>query len=128
MVCHPAQVAVAEFSVPGEPVSKARPRVTRHGTYTPERVKHAEELVAWHFRLAARRHVAAGDPLYGLEVVFHLWNQGRRDLDNLIKLVLDGLNGVAWLDDSQVNEIKARKQRAATKDLACTDVLVYRTG
>ncbi len=31
------------------------------------------------------------------------------DLDNLVKLVLDALNGVAWTDDSQVVELHTSK-------------------
>lgn len=31
------------------------------------------------------------------------------DLDNLLKLVLDGLNGVAYIDDKQIIELTASK-------------------
>jgi Holliday junction resolvase RusA-like endonuclease len=34
----------------------------------------------------------------------------RGDLDNYVKLLMDGLNGVAWLDDKQVHIINASKQ------------------
>jgi len=33
----------------------------------------------------------------------------RGDLDNYVKLLMDGLNGVAWLDDKQVYVIDAEK-------------------
>lgn len=33
----------------------------------------------------------------------------RGDLDNYVKLLMDGLNGVAWLDDKQVVIIRAEK-------------------
>jgi len=33
----------------------------------------------------------------------------RGDLDNYVKTVLDGLNGIAWKDDSQVVKITAVK-------------------
>jgi Holliday junction resolvase RusA-like endonuclease len=31
------------------------------------------------------------------------------DIDNAIKLVMDGLNGVAWADDAQVTSVSAVK-------------------
>ena len=31
------------------------------------------------------------------------------DIDNLTKAILDALNGIAWNDDAQVSEIKAKK-------------------
>lgn len=34
--------------------------------------------------------------------MFSLGNHRRVDLDNLGKAILDALNGVAWVDDSQV--------------------------
>ena len=32
------------------------------------------------------------------------------DLDNLVKSVLDGLNGIAYVDDNQIIDIEARKE------------------
>lgn len=37
-------------------------------------------------------------------------HRGRPDLDNLLKLVLDSLNGVAYVDDAQVVESHATKR------------------
>jgi hypothetical protein len=36
------------------------------------------------------------------------------DIDNLVKLVSDALNGVMWVDDAQVFEVKASKHWDAT--------------
>ena len=33
----------------------------------------------------------------------------RPDLDNVVKAICDGLNGLAYVDDSQVSSIEARK-------------------
>lgn len=38
----------------------------------------------------------------------------RPDVDNLVKLVKDGLNGAAWLDDSQVTNVSGSKQYGST--------------
>lgn len=35
---------------------------------------------------------------------------GSPDLDNVIKLVLDGLNGIAFADDAQITHIDARRE------------------
>lgn len=34
---------------------------------------------------------------------------GRPDLDNVVKLILDGCNGIVWGDDSQVTQTISRK-------------------
>ena len=117
------------FTVAGEPASKARPIFTTRGgkprAITPAETVAAEGKVAWSFRLAVRKHDTAGP--FGVMVLFHLGNRRRRDVDNMLKLVLDALNGVAWDDDHQVLEVTARKVQA-TAETARTEIVIYRPG
>ena len=115
-----------EFTVKGKPVGKGRPRFTRTGhTYTPEKTRAYEAAVAWECKLPSTlpQHVS-------VEVMVKppkSWNKtktknalggfiapGRPDIDNYLKAVLDGCNGVAFLDDSQVVAIYATKRYAET--------------
>lgn len=104
------------FKIPGKPVPKARPRLGRHGTYTPQATVQAEKAVQW----------VAGplfkEPMVGpveLIVVAKFappksWSKKKTaahigqphlqkpDFDNIAKLVSDALNGIAYKDDSQI--------------------------
>jgi len=124
---------VARFTIDGEPVSKARARFagTKNGgtrAYTPAKTKTAEERVAWMFRQSAPGYgppdATSAFGLFG--IFFHGTNQ-RRDVDNMLKLLCDGLNGVAWKDDSQVDEIAGRRGFGPSEH-ARTEVLVYKVG
>lgn len=102
------------FTVEGEPASKARARFTGRGSkvraFTPERTREAEARVASAYLAAAKRPNGEDvSTAFGITAEFHLGRNQRRDIDNMVKLVLDGLNKVAWEDDSQVVEITARK-------------------
>lgn len=90
--------------VPGRPVPKARPRVTRRGTYTPAKTKAYELAVG----LSWDGPCFEGD--VAVELRFDLPNYKRVDIDNLIKSVLDGLNGRAYKDDGQVVRVIANKR------------------
>jgi len=95
-----------KFTVRGEPLPKERPRVLRGHTYTPRRTLEAERGVREAASLAGVR------PRRGpvmLSVVFYRSTRRRVDLDNLVKLVQDALNGYAWEDDSQIEALSARK-------------------
>lgn len=92
------------FVIPGEPVSKARPRHGKGGTYQKTEDKEAEQRTGWHFRKAQR----GAPPWTGnvaLGCVFFRPNRQRIDVDNMLKHVCDSANGIAWLDDSQVTAV-----------------------
>lgn len=122
-----AQFAVAQFVLAGEPISKARARFTKQfskvRTYTPEKTKEGERLVAEAFKSAYPNWRVDGDGAYGVLLHFHAETFQRRDVDNLTKLVLDACNGIVWDDDAQVAEVHARVERGVSS--ARTEVLIY---
>lgn len=101
----------SEFTLmlPGDPVPKGRPRVYQGHAITPKRTKKAEDRLYAEFRLKYPHEQPYACPVR-LEAEFWMSHRGRPDLDNLLKLVLDGLNGVAYLDDQQVVETHATKR------------------
>ena len=121
-------VLVARFTIPGEPVSKARARFTKSGhSYTPEKTKEGEQRVALAFRAKVKGTPRDNEIAYRVEARFYNGTRQRRDVDNMVKLILDGLNGIAWLDDNQVTQIAARKSYV-TKAAARTEVSVFEVG
>ena len=128
---HPAPV-IATFTVDGEPISKSRARFTKRGSktvaYTPEKTKAGEQMVAGKFRDAVKGWKVHRDDYLGVTALFFNGTRQRRDVDNMVKLILDGLNGTCWADDSQVTEISARKVFGTPKDQARTEVMIYWLG
>lgn len=120
------------FTVPGEPVAKGRARsLVRAGHvahYTPEKTARYENLVA----LAAQQAMGSLAPFIGpvsITVMAYMgiagsWSKRKKtaaidgtvfptkrpDIDNVLKAIKDGLNGVVWKDDSQVVNVMAGKR------------------
>jgi len=95
---------MVSFTVPGRPVPKQRPRKGKNGNiYTPKKSRHYEKTVG-----RAGRQVFKNpyDGPVSLQVKVYLSEPGG-DLDNYIKSIQDGLNGIAWRDDRQVTRLKA---------------------
>lgn len=114
---------IVELWFPFPPVAKQRARLTRRRrgkqnfAYTPQATKHFEDMVA---QEAAK--VFADNPTFGnkpVVVEIEIEKEGfkvtishaeqsvrpvglRGDIDNYVKSIFDGLNGVAWDDDRQV--------------------------
>lgn len=124
------------FTVPGDPKPLMRHRTTRTGlSYDPAGNREAKAVVrvVAHQAMQAAGLALLDEPL-GIEVVCHLWrpkSAPRRrvypttkpDGDNLLKLVLDALNGVVWRDDACVCDMRVVKRYA--KSTPHTEVRVY---
>jgi Holliday junction resolvase RusA-like endonuclease len=113
--------------IPGEPVGKGRPRLGRGGrVYTPDGTRRKEHEVAslwWSPPIPIDVPVQVKVVAYYARPKDHfkksgeLTAKGKRslvpmktpDLDNVVKLILDGLNGVAFKDDRQVRHIEATR-------------------
>ena len=120
------------FSVPGTPVAKQRPRATRKGrfvqVYTPRETKMYEKKVEKCYKeLYTRVDKLKGSLSAEIEGVFappiSISNKKREemlnnkvphtkkpDCDNLGKTPLDGLNGIAYDDDSQITNLSVSKR------------------
>jgi Holliday junction resolvase RusA-like endonuclease len=127
---------LVEFTVPGQPVAKGRPRFARRGAnvvaYTPAKTVSYERLVALAAKVAMAGRGPSEQPLH-LAATISLqvpesWSNRRReaalsgairatkrpDLDNYVKGIFDGCNGILWQDDAQIVEITLRKDYART--------------
>ena len=120
-------VGSIKFEIPGIPVAKGRPRFGRGRAYTPRKTRNAENRIADAALKAMGRNPPMIGPLW-IQIVFGFpvpksFSKARRvsalagglnptskpDIDNLVKAIMDGLNGIAYFDDSQIVDIAARK-------------------
>lgn len=118
-----------KFIVPGEPQGKARPRVVRMKSgrsmsYTPDKTVAYEELVRQRFLAEAQgRRFADDAPIDIMSIPKSaskqkqmlmtsgaLFPQKKPDLDNIMKIVCDALNGIAYKDDAQIVNAKICKR------------------
>jgi crossover junction endodeoxyribonuclease RusA len=113
------------FTVPGQPISKSRPRISpQGGMYNPTETKDAEELIQAYYRQAAPGTQMDEESYWRVDCVFYTANKAKRDLDNLAKLVLDALSGLIWKDDCRVWTLNLCRQM--DKDKPRTEITVER--
>ena len=123
------------FQVEGEPKGKGRPRFTRAGkftrVYTDKQTLDYEALI----KFFAAEAMGSTDPLETPVSVFLYIRHGvpqsyskkrteaclsgleqpckKPDIDNIAKTYLDGMNGVVFLDDTQVVDLNVKKVYSA---------------
>lgn len=120
------------FTIPGEPVGKGRPRFSSAGghvrSFTPAKTARYENLVTMAFNEKFPDHIPnAGVVSLTVFAYFPVpkswskkkkasanWVTKKPDIDNVLKSVMDGLNGVAWTDDAHVAKISAYKKYSDT--------------
>jgi len=136
---------IIQFTVDGDPIPKGRPRFARRGhfvqTYTDAKTIDYETHVA----MKARHAIGASDPLKGALTVFLYLRYGvptsyskkrkeaclrgveypkKVDLDNVYKSITDAMQGIVYLNDSQIVETHITKVYAET---AGANVMVQET-
>lgn len=118
-----------EFEIKEKAIGKERPRVnTRTGrVFTPTKTSSFEEKVKWAFKgkynvaneLSTKpfkvKITAIFEPPQSLskkkkeELLFKVDYTKKPDVDNIAKIILDSLNGLAYKDDSQVSALLVLK-------------------
>lgn len=96
--------------IPGNPTAKGRPRCTKKGVITPEATVRAEAEIGWIWKDRYGLDPWA-TPLRVTLTFLEGPRQQAQDIDNLAKLVLDALNGIAWVDDKQVLALQVELYR-----------------
>jgi len=96
------------LTIPGNPIPKARPRVVKGRAYTPDRTREWEKTVSTWAGLFYQNEPSKARLKVSLR--FYRKTRHKCDLDNLVKAVLDGLQGVLFVDDSQIDDIHARRE------------------
>lgn len=100
--------------IPGRPFPKGRPRGSfRNGHlvfYTPKATKEAEKYISV-IGKKIFKHPLEGE--VEMDITFYFKGNRKKipDLDNLVKLTCDGLNKVAYKDDSQIKKLNASIQK-----------------
>lgn len=128
------------FFVPGEPRGKGRPRSAIRKSkggdafvsiYTDEKTRSYEKLISGYTKAAfGDRSPFKGAVEVRLVAIFTIpksWSRRKReaalgryktskpDIDNVEKSI-DGMNGIAWLDDSQIARMMSAKKYQSAFD------------
>lgn len=114
------------FKIEGQPQGKGRPRFTKTGhAFTPQATRDYENLIAEEYR-AAKGEIFDGYVRVNIKAYYKipkattkekrgLIERGllkpavKPDIDNVVKAILDGLNGIAYHDDNQVVYVDGEK-------------------
>lgn len=107
------------FKIEGQPVGKGRPRFTKSGhAYTPDKTRDYENAIAWAYKAAGGK-LCGGYVSISVKAFYKIPKSATKanaemmrkgfmrpvvkpDIDNVLKAVLDGLNKIAYSDDTQV--------------------------
>lgn len=118
-----------EFEVIGEIKGKARPRVNTYTcqVYTPTSTKDYENLIKQYFQIKYPRYIPFENRVsVTIKAYFKvpktttkkdkaLIEEGKLsptkkpDIDNVVKIVLDALNKMAFKDDNQITKLQVEK-------------------
>ena len=122
-----------QFEVLGEPIGKARPRVTRWGAYTPQKTVDYENKIKaayggrfyeGYLQIDVKAYFKIPKSTSKKKKESMLMGQikpdKKPDIDNVLKIVLDSLNKVAYKDDAQVITASITKEYSESPRIKIT--------
>lgn len=135
------------FSILGTPTGKGRPRFYRGRAVTPKKTRDYEALVRHEAQQALEHMVQLPNFEAPCEVSIDVYytvpksytkkqrlqiaesgawvvRPSKPDLDNIVKSVLDGMNGIVFRDDVQVVSLRAKKHWCEGEELPRVDVKI----
>ena len=111
-----------ELFIKTVPIPKGRPRFYGGHAVTPEKTRKYEKLIrdSWEHGIVEGEYLVIA-MAFTMPIPQSYSNKKKKelegqphtkkpDLDNLVKAVLDALNGVAYMDDSRISNINASKE------------------
>jgi Holliday junction resolvase RusA-like endonuclease len=116
-----------KFTIPGEPVAKGRPRVTKTGiAYTPKKTKDYETLVQEIYFSTFGQTMFTEPLTMHINAYFKIPKTASKkkkeqmlqgiirpvkkpDCDNIVKSIADALNNIAYEDDKQLVRVSIDK-------------------
>ena len=110
---------VIAFNIPIKPKAKGRPRAGRNGMYTDKSTREYEDAIRQAYidldlpKLEGNLQITVNfqkDNIWVQLISVKEESKLRGDVDNYVKSLLDGLNGVAYDDDKQIVNLKAFKR------------------
>ena len=103
---------IYHFKIDGKPQPKQRPRASLGHFYTPQKTSDYEALVGWSYLKESGKKLDGPIWIYIIikvkipksrkELKPGMYHIQKPDLDNIMKSICDGLNGIAFKDDSQI--------------------------
>ena len=129
---------IYEFEVPGKIIGKGRPRLNSYTVtvYTPTRTKDYETLVEQYFLLKYPRFKPfEGRVQVDIIANFEIPKSAKKadkelmlenkinptkkpDIDNIVKIVLDAMNGIAFKDDTQITKLQVEKLYSTSESIS----------
>lgn len=104
-----------KITIPGRPVPAVR--MTQRSKYKNEQAQRYlayKEQIGWTAKAANVERLQ--DYNIHVEAVAYLFRGKEPDCDNLAKSFLDGLNGIAYDDDRQVQKLTIEKRQVSRKE------------
>ena len=128
---------IYEFEIPGKIIGKGRPRLNSYtgAVYTPTRAKDYENLVMQYFMIKYPKFKqlegrVSVEIVANFEVpkstkkqdkILMLENKINKikkpDIDNIVKIILDSMNEIAFKDDTQITKLNVEKKYSETESV-----------